>query len=939
MKTMKKLLVVLVALLLISSATVVAVFASDPTPGNLSVAGQYMSNITAATSATEKIAAIRAYDEYMDSHTFPTDSVSVLNYEIIVENATAAKVEFTKENIQRIKENVGYQAADDPAKETLAVANYENLMIAIENLYFMTESEEYRTFKAEFDEKMAKIKLLYDARIEADYTASFGEYEYPMANEYNFEPSEAGVVTQLTHGNLDKADPTKFKSEYRVEYGEGANGSMGYYYEQTLSRVGDPYPSVSGLASGSYPGFVIEFDYYHVPGATLSLSRGSISINGTTSTTTEYGAFTTTKYQPGYSGFSGGKPAAVEPAGGVLAENSWNRIAIALDAQTGTFKAYANYKFLASFMWTKPGEGVEFTPSSMRFKYSGNEMRLDNIRIYYGTQPRILDRFEKMTTEERFLMYSEVILDKTESFENRDGAYSWMNQNIGFFYDEFNETYVEGISDELKAAVDILLAFDYVEMKVTDHVGKVLDAQLPYEARLLAYDEIATYLESLDFIIYEMVDEVRVGKANVDKIGKDRVNVIKGVEDFLTVNRLDLWNAFLDENMQGLKAIYDAFCAIADNTFDTIDERNSKINEFSNYIITVTEEKLPQGKEMTDMLNAIEAAKLKIEFDNTVQTVRNALSSFATAPTFEAQKKWADRVESMIYIDGVSIFSDMTALKELAVMKTDYDSMATKMQEKTSENNAKKIVLGVRLYKEYIVNIFNEQIKAQTPVGELPKLMKLYELTSDKVFEYILKEKADEEAGLIAEATAWEYVRSYSLTVARAVKEGYNTAYEGVDEALAFNEKIYAYFYNLLQEEHIQHLTETLARYETAQTYVDKLGVCTYIENYIATQDIDTTRADVIVFIERVAEIRESLTAQNGTPSDVEVEYLEALKANTTLFIAAVNEMLDARDQGYQALYDAWQEALKYYYFMEITSNEVKAAIAEYVVLEQQLLD
>ena len=941
MKTMKKLLVALVALLLVSSVTVIAVLASDPTPGSLSVAGQYMSNIDSATNPTDKMAAIQAYDEYMQTHTFPDDPVSELNYNIIVENATQAKLAFTQENIGTIKSNVGYRAADatdDPASVNAAVANYEQLIGYIDTLYFMRDSETYLNFKKEFDEKIAKIKALYDARIAEFYTANFGEYEYPVAVEYDFELSSTGTVKRLGHANFGNANAAAFEYDYKQVFGGGANGSMGYYYEKTTNRSGDPYANISGLTAGSYPGFVLEFDYYHVPGAKIQLSRGTVSINGNSSSNTEFGTFSSTSYAPGYSVYAN-RGSTVTPEGGVLVENSWNRIAIALNVETGVFSAYANYKFIADFMWTKPGEPVNFVPESVRFKYQGNEMRLDNVTVYYGTQPRILDRFETMADDERFLMYSEVIADTNETFENRDGAYNWMSQNLGFFYDEFNEEYAFGISAALKEAVDKFLAFDYSEMKIVDHVSRAVDTDLDYETRISIYDNVAKYIEALGYVTYEIQDEQKVSKPDEEKIGKDRTTVIEAVAQFLTIDRAQLWAEYLEANTAGLKELYEELVAIDDKTFDTITDRNNKIAAIESYINTVTTDKLTQGKELTDMLNAVEKAKAKIEFDRTVETVRNALASFAGAPTYEAQKKWADRIESLLYVDGVYIFEDLSLLTELKTMKADYENMSVKISEKTKENNAKKIVTGVRMYKEYILSIFNEQIKAQTPVGELPSLMKLSELTSDMVFDYILDEKAAVEAGELTEAVAWEYVRTYSMIAARAHKEGYDETYDGVEAAVAFNNEIYGYYYSILQVEHVAHLTETLSRYENAQTYVDKLGICTYIENYIATQDMDRTREDVSVLLARVGEIRESLTAQDGIPSDVEVEYLEALKANTSLFVAAVDAMIAARDQGYTALYDAWQEALKYYYFMEITSDEVKAAIAKYAVLEKQLLD
>ncbi len=939
MKTMKKLLVALVAVLILSSACAVAVFANEPTLGDLGEAGQLMGMIDSATNVADKVAAIEAYDAYMASHFFADDPISILNYEIIVENATAAKLKFSDDNIAKIKEHPGYVAMQDSTKVNEAIAHLSSVEGMFNTYYFVKESEAYKAFSLEYATVVAATKEAYNARILENYTASFAEYDYPVAQKFDFEPSATGSVTEMKKGNFANADPTKFEYAYKIAEGEGSQGSAGYYYEKTLSRTGDPYSYVDGLAAGSYPGFVLEFDYYHVAGAKLQLSRGTISsYEGVTfSSTTEWGTFTTASYIPGHSNLVA-KGTTVSPDGGVLVEDAWNRIAFAFVKETQTFKVYANYQYLTSFQWTKAGDGNEFDPGAIRIKYTGNELRMDNVVVYYGTQPRVLDRFEQMSLDERFNYYCGVIGDETETFENRDGAYAWMVEQLYNFYDEYNMEYVFGISEETKASVDYLLAFNYDKMKLLAHVKTLYDITADYELRVERYDVLTEFLAEKNYIVTEDVEGVPTRVPNVALIGSD-TETVDAVQAYIDADRAAIWNEYLTKNLEELKAIYDELVLLDEMTLDTITDRQTKITAAKNYISTTTADKILQSSTYSEIVLGLDTEQAKVDFDTAVRDVQIALQSFASAPTYDAMKKWSTRVEEKILYEGVSVFSDLTKLKELPDMKTAYESMSDVMLAKTEENNASKIVMGVDFYKKHVLAVLNARISAETPEGEEPTLLTLEDITSQMVLDLIVKELVDFEAGLISEKTSWDYVRTYSLIVARAADEGYKADAEGVDVALAFNEEVYAYYHNLIQIDHIAHLNEMLAKYETATTYVDKLGICVYIENYIEKNAVDTTREDATNIATRIAEIRASLTPNGDEPSDAEKEYQEALIANTALFIAAVDEMIAVKDDGYKALYDAWQEALKYYYYMEINSTEVEAAIAEYAVLERQLMD
>lgn len=937
MKTTKKLLLALVALLIVSSVTMAVVFANELPVGDLSEAGVLMGKIGSATTAADKVAAIEAFDAYMAEHSFPDDAISQLNYTIIVENATAEKLKFTEENIALIKTSDAYLTMLDPTQLDAAVAHLATVEGQFNNLYFDKTTDAYQDFAAECETALAAARAEYNKRIEANYSAPFGEYELSVVRKLTFEPDANGAFEQLSM----KGGPNMV-TEYRND-GLGSQGSSGYYFEKTPERSGDPFATLEGLSAGTQVGFVVEFDYYYVPSSVLQLSRGTCSINGTNSTTTEWGTFDGSTFKPGYAnGVSA--PAAVSCK---LVPNAYNRIAYAFVKETGTFKVYANYKYLTSFKWTAPGVPVDFTPAQMRFKYrcgaDAYGMRLDNMIVYYGTTPRVLDRFEKMSVEERFIMSSEVITDATQTFEDRESAYMWMQENLTQFYD--GSDYVFGISVEAKAAVDAFLATNYAGMKILDHMATIKNSS-DHEFRLERYDDLATYLDNMEYIIAQSVDGVVKRVPNVEVIGSENTDVITAVEEFIAIKRSDIETAFLTANLDGLKKLYEAFTAIDAKKLDTVQQRQSKIVEIEGYIASVGSDKILAGAEYDTILNALEEAKAKLVFDNAVKSLSDSLNSFSNAPTIDAQIKWASRVEALVTLeDGTSIFADLEKVDVLAQLKTKYDNMSVEMEKTIKTDNAKKIILCTDFYREYVANKLNEKLAAETPEGETFTPWTKDSVMAADVLEFVVADYEAFLAGTKEEAADWAYVRKYCVISQRAVAEGYQEDYSGLTMSLPFHETIYSYYYELIQNEHLDELNKMLVKYDEAKTYVDKRGACAYIVNYIEKNGVNKTREEAAPLVAKLAEIYEELNLdENGDPiegevSSAETEYLEALKANTTIFIEAVDAMVAAENAGYQALYEAWQAAMEYYYFMEINSDEVKEAIAKYAVYERTLID
>ncbi len=171
-------------------------------------------------------------------------------------------------------------------------------------------------------------------------------------------------------------------------------------------------------------------------------------------------------------------------------------------------------------------------------------------------------------------------------------------------------------------------------------------------------------------------------------------------------------------------------------------------------------------------------------------------------------------------------------------------------------------------------------------------------------------------------AENYDYISAYMNIIRSYVKAyNYDPAYEGIQEAIAKFETIDVYFNTLLKELHVKELKDLIARYASATTYIEKLGVCTSITNYIINNNVDTSNTQV----QQIIATNESYMNEL---KDYELEYAAILVQNTQYFINATNKMDSYVD--YNNLRALCDEALKYYYEMNVDSEAAQAAIAKF---------
>lgn len=169
-------------------------------------------------------------------------------------------------------------------------------------------------------------------------------------------------------------------------------------------------------------------------------------------------------------------------------------------------------------------------------------------------------------------------------------------------------------------------------------------------------------------------------------------------------------------------------------------------------------------------------------------------------------------------------------------------------------------------------------------------------------------------------AANFDYINKYILIIRNIVRTGnYDPSYVGVTEAIEKFEEIDVYFYDILQAEHVVAISAQLAKYPLTNAYIEKLGICTFVDNYVASNDVDASNPDIAALLATNEAYKSELVLYYD-------EYAALLEENTVYFINEVEKMQTY--VGYadiKAIYDA---AMQYYYEMNADSDEAKAAIA-----------
>ena len=171
---------------------------------------------------------------------------------------------------------------------------------------------------------------------------------------------------------------------------------------------------------------------------------------------------------------------------------------------------------------------------------------------------------------------------------------------------------------------------------------------------------------------------------------------------------------------------------------------------------------------------------------------------------------------------------------------------------------------------------------------------------------------------------------SFYMDIIRNIvsSDNYNPEADGIADAIAKFELIDEYFYKVLQDTHKKIISEQLAIFVESDTYIEKVGICTYLDKYFAENDIDMTDPEFVEYQYYLGIYKAELEA-------IKEMYADQVEENTYYFIAAVKKMDSVST--YADLKPLYEEALQYYYGMNVDSEDAKAAIAKFNDYEEKI--
>lgn len=328
----------------------------------------------------------------------------------------------------------------------------------------------------------------------------------------------------------------------------------------------------------------------------------------------------------------------------------------------------------------------------------------------------------------------------------------------------------------------------------------------------------------------------------------------------------------------------------------------SKIDDYLNAHLSFYNQASAEFVALKTQLND---AKKQINKIQNLQAFIDALSRFKRVDTYAALSRYLETAQKYYELCGFASEDNYNAIKD-----------------DTSVVNLEKS-LGMTIVEYYAG--MEAKVLASRKTENSSRIIACVDLIIN----------AEYQNGASYEATEsfwkanYDYINKYVLVIRQIVSSAsYDPTYEGVGDAIATYNTMDAYFYELLQREHCEVIGEQLAKYLLTDSYIEKLGICTFVNNYVEINDVDTSRDDI-------SELLVTLSVFEGEVENHKDTYSEILEENTQYFIGITNKMLAYND--YKSLYALYVEAQVYYYGMNVDSDEAKVAIEIYNECEAKL--
>ncbi len=352
--------------------------------------------------------------------------------------------------------------------------------------------------------------------------------------------------------------------------------------------------------------------------------------------------------------------------------------------------------------------------------------------------------------------------------------------------------------------------------------------------------------------------------------------------------------------------------AAIDRNMNTTSNRSAVSTEITDFLSTTGANILVDAS-YTEANATLQAMEKLLGCDENAASFVTSMTRFSTAPTLVARRKHLDKATTLKNDEAYPLD------------KTYYDSCFTI----TYDDDGNEIGRTPIATFEAFIDAYDNFAAANVILEEYER-----EDTAKKIVDIV---------GLVSEYTTeeqwlanYDYINEYILILRKTVKDGenddsyenYNEDYEGLDEALAIYTPMNAWFYAKLQQEHIGILNEQLANIAATNSYIEKMGMCSFITRYLASNDIDETSEEIQNIIVTHQTYLDELSYR-------EADYAALLEQNAHYFNTIMVKLTLAED--YNEIKAYYDEASVYYFALDATVEGTKAYMDIYDVFTEQL--
>ena len=373
------------------------------------------------------------------------------------------------------------------------------------------------------------------------------------------------------------------------------------------------------------------------------------------------------------------------------------------------------------------------------------------------------------------------------------------------------------------------------------------------------------------------------GEYSFDAALPENAKLKEAVDTYNSFELEPLLKEIEDDNLDLLRLWYKKVADIKKGE-TTIAKRTYWLAQYDSFAGTHSDS-VTANDEYFAMVEHIASIRAELSMENQAKTFAAAVQSFYTSAAYSRKVASFEEAQQLYPTIDMSYLAEVELYPSFYEALGKYDSMAEVLYEYTQIENSKRLLACLTFISKY-----------------------------------------DTEESWIKN---FDEINGYVVMARRIIAEGvYDVYYSNLADLLAMFEPMDDFFYEKLQELHIEHIKEQLALYEKSTFYFEQYGILRAIQVYVDGNDIDYDNEELVALIDETAAKLEALTVGDA-------DYDALLVENSRLFVEKCKNLTGSQD--YLTMKRALAEASVYFYNMDVADANAQDALAIYIMREKEI--